>query len=60
MNIIITLYEFCTTPRVKPPSHVANIMVPRNSQNTETRQTNNNVQAPTEIAIEQLKEINKL
>ena len=56
MNIITTLYEFCTTPRVKPPSHVANGS-PKQSQNTETRQTNNNVQAPTEIAIEQLKEL---
>ena len=56
------LHKFCTTPRVKPPSHVANIMAAQNkkSENTETRQTKNNAQAPTEIAMEQLKEINKL
>ena len=44
---------------MKPPSHVANIMAARNkkSKNTETRQTKNNVQARTEIAMEQLKEI---
>ena len=56
------LYGLCTTPRVKPPSHVANIMAAQNkiNENTETRQMNNNVQAPTEIAMEQLKEINKL
>ena len=43
ITTLIILYEFSTTPRVKPPSHVANIMAAQNkkSKNTETRQTNN-------------------
>ena len=47
---------------MKPPSRAANIKAAlyTKNENTETRQTKNNVQATTEIKIEQLKEIKEL